>query len=144
MSEGTFPGFPARAQATAIPNAFFARLLPEISDAAELGLTLYAFFLLHRKKGYPRFLTYAELAADATLASFLARARPDAPAGEALRAAVDTSLKRGVLLRLRVDHDGREEELLFLNAPADRRALELVRTGRTDLGRVLPEEEPEP
>lgn len=144
MSEGTFTGFPARAQATPIPNAFFARLLPELTDPAELGVTLYVFFLLHRKKGYPRFLTYGELAADATLASFLTRACADASVAQALRSAVDASLKRGVFLRLRVEHDGREDELLFLNAPADRRALELVQSGRTDLGRALPEEAPEP
>ena len=77
MSEGTFTGFPARAQATPIPNAFFARLLPELTDPAELGVTLYAFFLLHRKKGYPRFLTYGELAADVRLWLDRLAGRPD-------------------------------------------------------------------
>jgi DnaD/phage-associated family protein len=42
-----------------------------------------------------------------------------------------------MLLRLEVDVGGHDEALFFLNTPADRRALDLVRQGRIDLGRPL-------
>lgn len=51
-AEVPFAGFPSGSQATPIPSAFFTRLLPRLTDPVELGLALYVFYLLQRKKGY--------------------------------------------------------------------------------------------
>jgi len=132
----TFAGFPAGARATAIPSAFFSELLPLIDDDDELRVTLYVIYALGRRKGYPRFVTEAELQAESPLYATLGDGE-EAPvrAHKGLEAAV----ARGSLLRLDIEHDGREEALFFLNTPSDRRAVEQIKDGRIDLGRVLPE-----
>lgn len=131
----TFAGFPARAQATAIPNVFFSDLLPRLAhDAIALGVTLYAFHALQRKKGFPRYLTSDDLVAEPALLSYLMNLDVDEHAIDAgLRAAAEI----GVLLPLTVEADGRTVELYFLNSPADRRGLEAARAGSIDLGRVV-------
>ena len=130
-----FEGFPAGARAIAIPNLFFTALLPRIDDPAELAVTVYFFFAQARKKGQPRFLTYAELAADESLAAALVSL------GEgALRRGLDAAVERGTLLSLVLEQSGRSEELYFLNTPSGRRAVAAARSGRLELGSVAPEE----
>jgi len=130
VEEKPFAGFPAGALAIAVPNLFFTALLPYIDDPAELVVTVYFFFAHARKKGQPRFLTYAELAADGTLAAAL-----ESLADGALRRGLNAAVERGTLLRLAVEHDGRAEELFFLNTPAGRRAMAAAGAGELDVGR---------
>jgi len=145
LEEGRFAGFPAGALATAIPNLFFAAVLPRISDPAELVVSLYFFFAHGRKKGQPRFLAYAELAGDDTLAAALA-----SQGGDALRRGLDAAVERGTLLRLDVEpaseaggREGQAQELYFLNMPAGQRAVAAIEAGEQGLGRVVsPPSEP--
>jgi DnaD/phage-associated family protein len=135
----TFAGFPARPQATAIPNVFFSDVLPRLAgDSVAVGVTLYALHVLARKKGYPRYLTVSELAAEPGLASYMATTN-------AAAAAIDAGLARavelGVFVTITVERDGVADAQFFLNAPADRRALEAVRAGAIAIGRVV---EPDP
>ena len=120
------------------PSVFFTELLPRIEDANELRLTLYVIYALARRKGYPRFVTLRELRAEGPLVASMEDRGEDAAAGlgEALAAAVE----RGSLLRLEVERGGREETLVFLNSPADRRAVALIEQGQLPLGRPLPPE----
>ncbi len=133
----TFAGFPARTQSTAIPNVFFSDLLPRLTEPGALGVALFAFHLLARKKGFPRYVGRAEYAAEPALAAYLAAfGEPATLIDAGLRRAVDA----GLLLRLAVEHDGGRDELYFLNAPADRRGLDAVRRGDTPLARAVVEE----
>ena len=133
-SERGFAGFPARAEATAIPKVLFTDILPQLADdAASLGVVLYAFKALQSKRGTPRYVTTAELAADPALARYLERAGGSDAIERGLRRAVEL----GVLLPLAVEGDGGRSELYFLNAPADRRGMEIVRREGIDLGRVI-------
>jgi DNA replication protein len=145
LEQGRFEGFPAGALATTIPNLFFTAVLPRISDPAELVVSLYIFFAHGRKKGQPRFLTYAELSADHVLAAALGSL------GEGvLRRGLDAAVERGTLLRLDVEpepatggHEGQTQELYFLNTSAGRREAAAIEAGEQDLGRLLPSP-PEP
>jgi len=142
-----FGGFPAGALATAVPNLFFTAVLPQVSDPAELVVSLYFFFAHGRKKGQPRFLTYAELAADGILAGALACLAASLPRPVegvlSLRSGLDAAVERGTLLRLDVSRDGQAasassgqaEELYFLNTPAGRRAVAAIKAGKLPLGR---------
>jgi len=132
----TFAGFPAGARATAIPSVFFSELLPQIEDEDELRVTLYLFYALGRRKGYPRFVTEAELLAEAPL--YAALGDGDEAPGRA-RKGLSAAVSRGSLLRLELEHEEHNEVLYFLNTPSDRRAVEQIREGRIDLGRALPE-----
>lgn len=132
----TFAGFPARPQATAIPNVFFSDVLPLLADdPAATGVALYAFRALLATHGYPRYVEAGTLTADAGLGAYIA-----AVSGGA--GAIERGLTRvcdvGMLLPLTVERDGARRTLYFLNAPADRRGLEAVRSGAVDLGRPVP------
>ena len=84
-----FRGFPAKARFTSVPSLFFSRLLPQISDIAELKTTLHIFWLLYQKRTHPRFVTYRELVSDVVLLSGLkSEEKPtDEVLGEALEMA---------------------------------------------------------
>ena len=137
-SERAFTGFPVRVQATPIPNVFFSDLLPRLAhDAVALGVTLYAFNALHRKKGFPRYLTAADLISEPALLSYLMNLDIDERGiDHGLREAAEI----GILLSLSVERGGEHIDLYFLNTPADRRGLEAARAGSIDLGRVAARE----
>jgi DNA replication protein len=133
----TFAGFPAGARATAVPSVFFSELMPLIDDASELRVTMYLIYALGRRKGYPRFITARELRAEAPL---LASLGSETESLDLLQHGLDGAVERGSMLRLDLQRGERQETLYFLNAPADRRAVELIRDGRLQLGRPLPAE----
>jgi DnaD/phage-associated family protein len=130
----SFAGFPSRPQATAIPNVFFTDVLPSLTDPVALGVALFAFNVLGRTKGFPRYITRADLEAETGLASYLTNVGAE-------RGAVDAALEHvvecGVLLALPVEREGQRTTLYFLNAPADRRGMEAVRRGDVDLGQAI-------
>jgi DnaD/phage-associated family protein len=131
----TFAGFPARPHSTAIPNVFFSDLLPRLADdPASIGVTLYVFNLLARKKGFPRYITASELSGEPGLVSFLLTADArDSAIERGLARAVDL----GILLTLTIATDGVDTPLFFLNTPADRRAMDAIRSGDVALGPVV-------
>jgi len=116
-------GFPNSGLATAIPNQFFSRVLPQVESVEELIVSLYVFFAQQLKRRSPRFVTRRELEGDAALAASLARLG----AGEgALERGLELSVWRGTLLRAKRRSDGREDELYVVNSPANRKALEAL------------------
>jgi DnaD/phage-associated family protein len=136
-------GFPNSGLATAIPNQFFSRVLPQIEAPEELVVSTYFFFAQQLPEGpsgkrrSPRYLTKRELAADATLAQALENlaGRADTPDPSAsnsqlttrnsqLEHGLDLSVWRGTLLRAHIGAGGREEELYVVNNPQNRKALE--------------------
>ncbi|MBF6599278.1 MAG: DnaD domain protein [Dehalococcoidia bacterium] len=144
-----FAGFPARAQATAIPNVFFSDVLPRLADPAQVAVVLYAFVLLGAQRGTPRCITSDALARHAPLVEHLTRIatadggrRCTGPAdiATAIDAAVVAVVRAGVLLTLSVRAGDTSRELLFLNTPADRRAVESIHRGEISVG--APVEEP--
>jgi len=129
-----FAGFPAGGRATTIPSMFFSHVLPYVEDDAELRVTLYVFYALGRRKGYPRFVTLNELRAESPLMATLGQDGES----ERLEAGLALAIERGTLLSLDIEHDGRQERMYLLNTPSGRRAVEQLRDGRIELGRVLP------
>ena len=127
-----FAGFPpGKTRFTPIPDLFYTELLPCIDDPSELKLTLYMFWSLNRQRGYPRYLTSAELEAESLLLSSLRScqgADGDDPR-TALRKALDKAVARGTLLRLSISDETGQTHYIFLNTPQGRRAIEDVRKG---------------
>jgi len=126
-----FTGFPARMQFTAIPNLFFSHLLPQITDMAELKATLFVFWVIYNKRGYPRFTTYHELAGSPGLMTGLKG--ESKPADEVLRHALDMAVKRGTILRITIEKNGVREEAYFLNTKSDRQTLAKIESGELTL-----------
>jgi len=133
-----FKGFPAKSQFTAVPNAFFSTLLPQISDIAELKVTLHIFQTLYQKRGYPRFTSYGELLANKGLMSSLKEA--EVPPEEALRNALEAAARRGAILHLALDRDGATEDIYLLNDDKSRQAMAKIQSGELSLSGLEPKE----
>jgi DNA replication protein len=135
-------GFTNSGLATAVPNQFFARVLPQIEAPEELVVSVYFFFAQQLKRRSPRYVTKRELAADATLARslshFVAQGLNPGQAEDALERGLDLAVWRGTLLRARAGSTNREEELYVVNTPANRRALEDLTAGDLHLDEALP------
>jgi len=126
-----FSGFPAKTQFTPIPNIFFSSLLSQISDIAELKITLHIFWSLYGKRGYPRFLTHRELLSDASLMTSLGEAVK--PPKEALRQALEMVIKRGTILHIALDSDGVPEDIYLLNTEPNRQVVTKIQSGELSL-----------
>lgn len=126
-----FNGFPARMQFTSIPNIFFSQLLPQISDTAELKVTLYILARLYGKRGYPRFVSFAELINDPGLMNSLKGIA--ASAKEALEKALEMATQRGTFLHLALDSGGQTQDIYFLNSQTDRQAIDKIEKGELEL-----------
>ena len=143
-----FKGFPARSQYTPIPNLFFSGLLPEIEDITELKLTLHIFRAIYGKKGYPRFISYPELLADKSLA--LSLRTGEQAAGDALNLALEMAVKRGTVIRLTLDREGKPEDIYLINTETGRRVADKIRNGELipaglkAIGRLQPAGDTEP
>ncbi len=149
----TFTGFPSGGKATAIPNVFFTDLLPQLTDPGDLAVVLCAFRAIGHKRGYPRYITASDLASEPALVATqkvpneLLRSEKqklpnelESESKEIGYSAINRGFRRatelGILLPLTVERDGERIELYFLNAPADRRGLEAVRSGSVDIGAI--------
>jgi DNA replication protein len=128
-----FNGFPSRGRVefTPLPNIFFSRLLPQISDMAELKTTLHVMAALYRKRGYPRFVTYHELLGnDSLMQGFKGSAKPP---DEVLRNALKMAVERGTMLHVVLDRDGESGDVYFLNDESSRRAVAKIQNGELKL-----------
>jgi DNA replication protein len=113
-----FAGFPPRVRFTPVPDPLFGPLIEQISDLAELKATLRVIWLLHQKKGFPRYVTHGELLADRVLARGLSVEGREP--GPELERALKMAVQRGTLVT--GAEDGRER-LYALNTERDRRAI---------------------
>lgn len=122
-----FTGFPDSGLATAVPNLFFSRVMPEISDPAELVVSAYFFFAAQLHKRRPHYVTREELAADRALIRALANVAggtdheaSGGPVG--LSRGLGLAVKRGTLIRALSG----EAEVYAVNSPSNYRALEAL------------------
>lgn len=138
MTDEPFTGFPNSGLATAVPNLFFSRVLPEITDGAELVVSAYVFFAAGQQKTRrPHFVTLRELEADAGLVRAIANLCGGHDGG-ALARGLDAAVRRGTLVRARATHDGRAEELFAVNNPANVRMLERLADTGVQIAEPLP------
>jgi DNA replication protein len=126
-----FGGFPAKMEFTPIPSVFFSNLLPEISDVAELKTTLHIFWSIYRKRGYPRFTTYHELASSASLMKSLSDG--EEPPDEVLRNALKMATRRGTILHIVLTKNGEPEDVYLLNTESDRQVMAKIQNGEIRL-----------
>ncbi len=96
-------GFPpGNLRTTPLPDLFFSRFLPDMTDEAEIRVTLHVFWQCNRRRGRLKTVTRAELLSDATLRRSLS-AETDWEA--AVERGLDLAVRRGTLLRVRAGDD---------------------------------------
>jgi DNA replication protein len=121
-----FDGFQKNMRYTPLPNAFFSRIALDIEDAAELKVILYIFYLLYQKKGYPRYVTDAELAGDRVLVSGVGGV-------EALRCGLRGVVEHGILIRCELEREGGTVAIYLLNSEEGREARSKIENGEIDI-----------
>ena len=118
MAEPRFSGFAAAAAVTPIPAVLLHELAPQMTDPAELIVTLYALAALQRVRRFPRLIAAADLRAERALVEALASLTPERSVAEALEDGLAAAQRRGTLLR-----SGGARDWLALNSAAGRRAM---------------------
>jgi len=124
-----FDGFQKNMRYTPLPNVFFSRIAPETDDIAELKAVLHIFYLLYQKRGYPRYVSEAELLADKALVS-------GAGGAAALVRGLRQAAEHGVLLRCELERGGKPVMLYLLNSDEGREACSGIQSGEIDVAAV--------
>ena len=151
LETDAFDGFPNSGLATAVPNLFFARVMPEIGAVEELVVTAYFFYAQGQLRRSPRFLTLRELESDGALVRTLARLCGGHD-GEALHRGLEFAVQRGTLFETSTGRAfspadkasvGRassptDERLFAVNTPANRAALGGLDVAALHLEETLP------
>ena len=123
-----FTGFKPGTLYTPVPNPIFGPLLEQITDLAELKVTLRGLWLLHRKRGWPRMVSLAEFLGDHALIKGLETGAND-PSRE-IKRGLEQAVARQTFLNY-VGQGGQAASFYLLNTESDRRALDqLNRTQR--------------
>ena len=117
-----FAGFPRDVHFTPVPGPLFGPLLEQIDDLGELKCTLRLIWLLHQKRGSPRYVTLREMQVDRVLAKALAT-QGDTTSSELARA-MTLAVRRGTVVSGHIQNKGAREQAYALNTELDRRALE--------------------
>jgi DnaD/phage-associated family protein len=139
-----FTGFPSgKNPFVPLPEAFFSAVLPEIEDLGELKIVLHLFWRLYQKDGSPRCASDRELLADPLLRRTLRRQGDPRPYEERLRAALESALAHGVLLRVRVRVDGEIVTWYLFNTERSRHAVAEILRGEISPEVLLDAEESE-
>ena len=115
-----FDGFADKMRYSSIPSAFFSAVMPDIDDIDELKATLYAMRLLIVKRGYPRYVTFAEMLEGSTM-------------GESeLRGGLKLAKSRGTILGIALE----DNDIYLLNTASDREAVAKINSGEIEIGQM--------
>ena len=120
-----FSGFPpGKVRNASIPEPVFTEIIPLIDDLAELKLTLHVLWRLGQQSGRVRYLRHADLASDQVLLAGLG----EEPT-QALPAAIERTVERGTLLRVKAAIGEIAEDVYFANTPLGRAAVDAIARG---------------
>ncbi len=114
-----FAGFSTDAL-VGLPPELFTEVLPAISLASELKVTLHIFYRLSRQRGAPRRLSWDELLADKALRRSLRAVSKLRPIEDLLAEGLDAAVGRASLLHLALPSDGRVSNWYLVNTAANR------------------------
>ncbi|GAB4437260.1 MAG: DnaD domain protein [Anaerolineae bacterium] len=126
MTTDQFKGFPpGELRFTSVPDLFFARLLPQMDDLAEVKVVLHFIWRHHRETRSA--ISKAELLTDETLVQSLGTVADDVEL--ALTQALNGAVARGILLQIQIENEEGAHDLYFLNSERGRQALAKINEG---------------
>jgi len=124
-----FDGFlPGKPESILIPQGFSSALLPQIDDLAELKLVLFCFRALSQRENKQPYLSYADFVVDEHLMQGMTVIQPDMPE-TTLKAALEKTIQRGILLPVDLILEGKKQTLYFVNTPRGRGLVEQIKQG---------------
>ena len=125
-----FDGFPALAKGTAIPNLFFASMLPKLGAPGDVLAFLWASRLIQEQRGEARFVTSGHIWAEPGAAESF-ETMGGGRAG--LDAGLDACVEAGALLSLELAGAEGPATIYFVHNAAARRAIARARSGELEL-----------
>ena len=128
-----------------LPPELFSEVLPQITLASELKVTLHVFYRLNRQRGAtPRRVSWDELLADRMLRRGLRAISKVREPEEILPEGLDAAIQRATLLHIVLPDDGRSVNWYVVNTTANRLWVAEATLAGAALApqRVLPEERP--
>ncbi|MCX6004742.1 MAG: DnaD domain protein [Chloroflexi bacterium] len=135
MSRKIFNGFPPRADVTPLPNIFFTEALPPIENINEVKVVMQVFFLLSRRRGYPKFVTFRELNNDPVIVKGL-QSQP-AAVDELLKQSLDSAVQHGILLHIPISSNNVPDEAYFINNQSEKETIARVLNGTLKIPEVI-------
>ncbi len=132
--DNKFQGFPARPEVTPLPNIFFSEVSPLIGSLAEYKVVMQVFYLLSRRRGYPRFVTYIELLHDPVIVRGFSEI--EGGLADLLRESLAAAVKDGILLNVPVETGGVPGEAYFINNNSERETLNKILAGTLSIPSV--------
>jgi DNA replication protein len=115
----TFTGF-STDDPIKLPRELFTDVLPMISQAAELKVTLHFFYLLRGSRRRPRMIEWTEFLDDADLARSLRAIAPFRPIEDVLIEGLEAAVRRGTLLHAAVPEGPRVGNWYLANTERNR------------------------
>lgn len=129
-----FKGFSSRTEYVAVPAAFLSQLLSSIDDINELKTILYFFKHLTKKKGFPRHVTFSELAGDAGLVSAIKSEKQSKK--EIISEVLNKAETKGVVLHVTIRSQDSVEDVYLLNTEKDKQILTRIESGEIKIGDI--------
>jgi DNA replication protein len=142
MSESSFNGFPVRSEVTPLPNIFFSEVSPQVASLAEAKVILQVFFLLSRRRGYPRFVSFRELGNDPIILKGLTDS--GGKLDELLKQALNSAVEHGVLLHMPVNVGGQSDDLYFIHNQGEKDIITRIVEGTLKIPDIVVRKEDRP
>lgn len=127
---GDFGGFPGLGRGTMLPNLFFATVLPDMRDPAELLAFLWVARITQERRGDERFTSEPEIWTFPGAGLSFERL---AGGREGLQRGLAAGMVSRSLVGITVEGQHGEERLFFVNNPASRRTIARARGGQAEL-----------
>lgn len=136
----TFCGFSTNGL-IGLPPEFFTEILPAITLASELKVTLHMFYLLSRQNRLPRRISWDDLVADRELRSGLQAISKVRSPEDMLAEGVDAAVQRATILHVGEPGSGRVINWYLVHTNANREWIEEARISNKILFKDEPPEE---
>jgi DNA replication protein len=128
MPDKSFSGFPINPEVVPIPKLFFSSLLPAMGNIVELKTVLYIFNVLSTRRGYPKYISYLELANDKYLKTVITSDNI-MPFEKELKSALSQAVNRGILLQHKIEKNNKTEDIYLINGDTERKAIDKIING---------------
>jgi len=123
-----FKGFSSHpGQLVPLPDEFFSKVLPGITDLFTLKVILFAFRQIALSEDQFPFLTHTALMRDPDLLKMMGESSEDQQTN--LQLALNNACEAGVILKAPITTENRNEILYFLNSPRGQKALDAIQNG---------------
>ena len=134
-----FEEFSSRTRFIPTPNPLFGPLLEQIHDIAELKFVLRLIWLLHHKRGHPKYVSVSELMADKTLAKGL-REESVPTRRRLIEEIAAKAARRGVVVSEEIPRGTCTLRVFMLNIEENRKALSRLVVQDTEISEIcIPE-----